>query len=146
MLPFNYNEALKGKVCKTQSGDFVIIVANVTKNEHYKFSEDYPLFGIKFNNVASPIPMTWKYDGTTGRQDFYIVGILEDDELERINNIKLMHKAMEDKLPINWDDSRIDDKIKVKEMIGWGRFKLSHKGWKRKVFAHDLKGLRIVEK
>nr|DAJ25888.1 MAG TPA: hypothetical protein [Caudoviricetes sp.] len=47
MLPFNHNEALKGKVCKTQSGDFVIIVADVTKNEHYKFSEDYPLLGFR---------------------------------------------------------------------------------------------------
>lgn len=146
MLPFNYNEALKGKVCKTQSNGFVIIAADVTKNEHYKFSEDYPLFGVVFNNVASPIPMTWKYDGTTGHRDFYIIGILEDSELERIDNTKLIHKAMKEKLPIDWDNSRIEGPIKVKEMINWGIFKLSCKGWKKKVFAHDLKGLRIVEK
>ena len=147
MLPFDYKEALKGKVCKTLSGGFVIIIADTTKNQYYKFSKDYPLFGVIFNNVGGPLPMIWKYNGTNGAGcDFNIIGILEDDELERIDNIKMMHNAMEEKLPINWDDSKIDGKIKVKEMINWGQFKLSCNGWKKKVFAHDLKGLHIVEK
>lgn len=147
MLPFDYEEALKGKICKTRGGDFVIIAADVTKNQYCKFQKDYPLFGVKFNNVASPYVLSWRYNGTSGaKRDLDIIGILEDDELERIDNIKLMYKAMEEKLPINWDDSKIDGKIKVKEMIGWGRFELSHKGWKKKVFAHDLKGLHIIEK
>lgn len=147
MLPFDYKEALKGKVCKTLSGGFVIIIADTTKNQYYKFSKDYPLFGVIFNNVGGPLPMTWKYNGTHGGDaSVNIIGILEDDELERINNIKLMYKAMEEKLPINWDDSQIDREINVKEMIDCGRFKLSCNGWEKKVFAHDLKGLHIVEK
>lgn len=147
MLPFDYKEALKGRVCKTLGGGFAIIVADVTKNQYYKFSKDYPLFGVNFNNVGSPLPMTWKYNGVHGGDaSLNIIGILGVNELERIGNIKLMYKAMEEKLSINWDDPKADGKIKVKKMINWGQFKLSCNGWKKKVFAHDLKGLRIVEK
>ena len=118
MIKFDYKKALSGKVCRTNDGDFVIILADVTKNPYYKFQDDYPLFGIKFNNVASPYVMSWKYDGTNGRRDFWIKGILENDELERIGNIKLMYDAMENNLPIQWNDSQVEEPVKIKEMIG----------------------------
>lgn len=55
MLPFDYKEALKGKLCKTANGMYVLLKADANEDGRINPKPSKPLIGLIFDGESTCI-------------------------------------------------------------------------------------------
>lgn len=147
MKPFNHEEALKGKLCKTAGGDLAIVYGD-TANSPYLKNKDYRvLVGVVINRTGHVITTSWNLDGSFGMDPSNndILGILEDHEVRAIENLQLLENAMRDNKYVQWYESGINGPIAVEKKLENGNFILGFGKWKYETNGGGLINLHIVK-
>lgn len=149
MKPFDYKEALQGKICKTANDMYVSLLADANTDTRIYPKPVKPLVGLIFDNERLCTFRYWDYDGKTSlpeeRTD--IIGILDEDELKQLENKALLMQAIRRNCKVQWD-SNIYEKHSVwtvKKMDLTHNFILSYDSWVLQTDGSDLPNLRIVE-
>lgn len=146
MKPFDYKEALSGKLCKTANEMYVLLLADANADSRIYPKPVKPLVGLIFNNTSLCTFRYWDYDGKSSlpeeRTD--IIGILDEYELGDFNNSKILKEAFDNGKKIIWEDCPFVDSISVVGHIN-GIFTLSFDGWICTTNGAGMKGLRIVD-
>ena len=133
MLPFNYKEALQGKVCKTANNMYVLLFADANADQRINPKPVRPLVGLVFDNDWLCFLRYWNYDGKSSLQEerVDIIGILDDDELDQFKNMPILIQAAKRELKVQWDSNVYEkDSIwNVKKMDLTHNFILSDGPW-----------------
>lgn len=146
MLPFNCKEALKGKLCKTANGMYVLIKADANEDARINPKPAKPLIGLIFDGESTCIAGYWDYNGKgyLDTDNLNIVGILEESELDIFDNSKILKEAFNNDKKVTWKDCPFNEPVTVTECIN-GTFILSSGIWTCTTSGADIKDLRIVE-
>lgn len=147
MKPFNHEEALKGKLCKTAGGDLAIVYGDTLNSPYLKNKPYRVLIGVVINRTGHIITTSWKLDGSFGMDPSNndILGILEGHEVNMVENLQLLENAMRDNKYVQWDNSGIDWPVVVEKKLENGNFILGFGKWKHETNGGDMVNLRIVE-
>lgn len=146
MLVFNYSPRLIGKLLKTYDENYALIYADTNKDPLIVPDSKYPLIGVRFNSISSVVTESWNYDGRCkdGHYGHDIREVLEENEVTRLNNLKLLSEAFYDQKVINWEDSGFDGHLSIEEKLDNGSFILSFRGWKFETDGSNMDGLYII--
>ena len=146
MLPFSYKEALKGKLCKTTNGMYVLIKADANEDGRISPKPAKPLIGLIFDGESTCITGYWGYDGKgyLDTDNLNIAGILEESELDIFDNSKILKEALDNNKKVTWKNCPFKDPVTVIEYIN-GMFTLSSDIWTCHTSGADMKDLRIVD-
>lgn len=147
MKPFNHEEALKGKLCKTAGGDLAIVYGDTAKSPYLKNKDYRVLVGVVIGRTGCIVTTSWNLDGSFGMDPSNndILGILEDHEVKMVENLQLLENAMRDNKYVEWDNSGIDWPVVVEKKLENGNFILGFGKWKHETNGGDMVNLRIVE-
>lgn len=101
MPGFNYSPRLIGKLLKTYDDNYALIYADTNKDPLIVPDSKHPLVGVRFDNVSTVIPESWDYEGNckSGAYGHDIIKVLEEDDVVRLNNLKLLSEAFYDQRP-----------------------------------------------
>lgn len=146
MLPFDYKEALKGKLCKTNNGMYVLIKTDTNEDVRINPKPVKPLIGVIFDNESSCIASYWDYNGKSylGTENLDIIGILDESELDIFDNTKILKEAFTNEKKVTWDDNPFKVPVTVTECVN-NMFVLSSGIWSCNTSGTDMKNLRIAE-
>lgn len=146
MPGFNYSPRLIGKLLKTYDDNYALIYADTNKDPLIVPDSKYPLVGVRFDNVSTVIPESWNYEGNckSGAYGHDIIKVLEEDDVVRLNNLKLLSEAFYDQKAINWENSGFEGFLSVEEKTDTGSFILSFRGWKFETDGSNMNGLYIL--
>ena len=146
MSPFSYKEALKGKLCKTANGMYVVIKADANEDARINPKPAKPLIGLIFDGESTCINGYWDYNGKSylNSDNLNIIGILEESELDIFDNSKILKDAFNNDKRVTWKDCPFANAVKVAGYTN-GVFTLSSDGWVTTTTGKDMKDLRIVE-
>lgn len=147
MKPFNHEEALKGKLCKTYNGMYVLIKADTNEDARINPKPAKPLIGLIFDGESTCIAGYWDYNGKgyLDTDNLNIIGILEDNEVRAIKNLQLLENAMRDNKYVQWYESGINGLIAVEKKLENGNFILGFGKWKYETNGGGLINLHIVK-
>jgi hypothetical protein len=81
MKPFNYKEALEGKICKTANDMYALLLLDTNIDARINPKPVEPLVGLVFDNDWLCFLRYWNYDGKSSlpEERIDIVGILDED-------------------------------------------------------------------
>lgn len=146
MLPFDYKEALRGKLCKTTNGMYVLIKTDANEDDRIRPKSVKPLIGLIFDGESICIAGYWDYDGKSylDTDNLNIVGVLEESELDIFDNSKILKEAFNNHKKVTWKNCPFANPVKVTGYIN-GMFTLSFDGWITTTTGEDMKDLRIVD-
>lgn len=146
MLPFDHKEALKGKLCKTNNGMYVLIKTDTNEDARINPKPVKPLIGVVFDNESSCIAGYWDYDGKSylNTDNLNIAGILEESELDIFDNSKVLKEAFDNNKKVTWENCPFANPVKVEGYTN-DVFTLSFDGWITTTTGKDMKNLRIVD-
>lgn len=146
MKQFSYKEALKGKLCKTANGMYVVIKADANEDDRINPKPVKPLIGLIFDGESTCINGYWDYNGKSylNSDNLNIVGILEESELDIFDNSKILKEAFNNDKKVTWEDCPFNEPVTVTECIN-GTFILSSGIWTCTTSGADMKDLRIVD-
>lgn len=149
MKPFNYKEALEGKLCKTANNMYVLLLSDANTDERVYPKPVKPLVGLVFDNDWLCSFRYWDYDGKSSlpeeRTD--IIGILDENELDQLKNVRILREAIKRECKVQWDSNvyEKDSVWNVKKMDLTYNFILSCDPWVLQTDGSDLPNLRIIE-
>lgn len=117
MAGFNYRSALIGKLLQTYDDNYAIIYADTNKDPLIAPDSKHPLVGVRFDNVSNVTPESWDYEGNckSGAYGHDIIKALEENDVVRLNNLKLLSEAFYYSKAINWENSGFEDSLSVVE-------------------------------
>lgn len=146
MAGFNYRSALIGKLLQTYDDNYAIIYADTNKDPLIVPDSKRPLVGVKFDNVSNVTPESWDYEGNckSGAYGHDIIKALEENDVVRLNNLKLLSEAFYYSKAINWENSGFEDSLSVVGKTDTGSFVLSFRGWKFETDGSNINGLYIL--
>lgn len=146
MAGFNYRSALIGKLLQTYDDNYAIIYADTNKDPLIVPDSKHPLVGVRFDNVSNITPESWDYEGNckSGAYGHDIIKALEENDVVRLNNLKLLSEAFYYSKAINWENSGFEGSLSVVGKTDTGSFVLSFRGWKFETDGSNINGLYIL--
>lgn len=146
MPGFSYNQELIGKLLRTYDDNYAVIYADTNRDPLIVPDSEYPLVGVRFDNVSNVTPESWDYEGNckSGTYGHDIIKVLKEDDVVRLNNLKLLSEALYDQKTINWENSGFEGPLSVEEKTDTGSFILSFRGWKFETDGSNMNGLYIL--
>lgn len=146
MRPFKYDPSLIGKLLKTYDDNYALIYADASRSPLIVPDSEYPLIGVRFDEISNVVPTAWDYDGNSKEETYGydIIEVLQEKDVIRLNNLKLLSEALRDKKPVNWDNSGFEGHIFVKERKDDGAFVLSFREWEFEANVSNMDGLYMI--
>lgn len=146
MLGFNYRSTLIGKLLQTYDDNYAIIYTDTNKDPLIVPDSKYPLVGVRFDNVSNATPESWDYEGNckSGAYGHDIIKVLEENDVVRLNNLKLLSEALRKDNLVNWENSGFEGSLSVEAKLDNGSFILSFRGWKFETDGSNMNGLYML--
>lgn len=146
MLPFDYKKALKGnRLCKLKNGMYAILYADINSDTRISNDHNAPLLGVVFNHNKVPCNSQWTYGGAfKSNNHFDIIGILDENELDAFNNVKILTEAFANSKKVTWDSNPFKNPVTVTKYVN-DTFVLRSGAWQCTTSGADMENLRIVE-
>lgn len=130
----------------TYDDNYALIYADTNKDPLIVPNSKYPLIGVRFNSTSSVVTESWNYEGRCkdGHYDHDIRAVLEENEVTRLNNLKLLSEAFYGQKAINWENSGFDGPLSIEAKLDDDSFVLSFRGWKFETDGSNMDGLYIL--
>lgn len=149
MKPFDYKEALEGKICKAANSMHVLLLADANADARINPKPPEPLVGLVFDNDWLCFLRYWNYEGKSSwpEERIDIIGILDENESEQLKNMPILIQAAKKGLKVQWDSNEYGENSvwDVKKMYFKETFMLYNDLWKFETDGSNLPNLHIVE-
>nr|DAS92817.1 MAG TPA: hypothetical protein [Caudoviricetes sp.] len=149
MKPFDYKEALEGKICKAANNMHILLLADANADARINPKPVEPLVGLVFDNDWLCFLRYWNYEGKSSlpEERIDIIGILDEDESEQLKNMPILIRAAKKGLKVQWDSNEYGENLvwDVKKMYFRDTFLLSCGDSSLETDGSNLSNLRIVE-